>query len=128
MAAGKPMLSEASTSGASTSCSASSSSGSTEVPPPAGAVNLLEHIERLRVEKRRLKEERRLLTKTLKNAEKRKSRLKKRARQLSDQDLVDVLQLRHTASAGQTGATASAPGPAPPESVGGQTGPSGAAD
>ncbi len=34
------------------------------------------------------------MTKELKNAQKRKQRLKKRAKQLSDTDLVSVLQLR----------------------------------
>jgi hypothetical protein len=34
------------------------------------------------------------VTKELKNAQKRKQRLKKRAKQLSDTDLVSVLQLR----------------------------------
>jgi hypothetical protein len=39
------------------------------------------------------------VTKELKNAQKRKQRLKKRAKQLSDTDLVSVLQLRATEKA-----------------------------
>ncbi len=44
------------------------------------------------------------MTKELKNAQKRKQRLKKRAKQLSDTDLVSVLQLRASEKAVVTAA------------------------
>ena len=70
---------------------------------------LLQHIERLRVEKKDLKAERVRLTKELKNATKRKTRLKKKARQLSDADLVAVMQMRSESAAPQTAATQDRP-------------------
>jgi hypothetical protein len=81
--------------------SASSSSGTSglaallaEVPGPAGGEQLGESIARLKREQDDVRAKRKLVTKELKNAQKRKARLKKRAKQLSDTDLVSVLQLR----------------------------------
>ena len=85
------------------STSTTSSSATTEGVPDEP---LQRHIDRLRAEKRRLKEERRVLQKTLKNAEKRKARLKKKARQLSTKDLFDVLALREDVQAQKAAADA----------------------
>ena len=81
--------------------SASSSSGSAglaallaDVPGPAGGEQLGDAIARLKVEQDAVRANRKRVTKELKNAQKRRRRLKKRARQLSDTDLVSVLQLR----------------------------------
>ena len=81
--------------------SASSSSGSAglaallaEVPGPAGGEQLGDAIARLKREQDDVRANRKRVTKELKNAQKRKQRLKKRAKQLSDTDLVSVLQLR----------------------------------
>ena len=81
--------------------SASSSSGSAglaallaEVPGPVGGEQLGESIARLKREQDDVRANRKRVTKELKNAQKRKQRLKKRAKQLSDTDLVSVLQLR----------------------------------
>ena len=51
-------------------------------------------IDRLKEEQAALRAEKKKVAKALKNAEKRRSRLKKKARQLSDTDLVAVLQIR----------------------------------
>jgi hypothetical protein len=48
----------------------------------------------LKGEQEAVRADRKRVTKELKNAQKRKQRLKKRAKQLSDADLVSVLQLR----------------------------------
>jgi hypothetical protein len=48
----------------------------------------------LKREQDAVRADRKRVTKELKNAQKRKQRLKKRAKQLSDADLVSVLQLR----------------------------------
>ena len=53
-------------------------------------------IARMKEEQKNMKDAKNKLTKDLKNAEKRRSRLKKRARALSDADLVAVLQMRGT--------------------------------
>ncbi len=81
--------------------SASSSSGSAglaallaEVPGQVGGEQLGESIARLRREQDAVRANRKRVTKELKNTPKRKQRLKKRAKQLSDTDLVSVLQLR----------------------------------
>ena len=55
---------------------------------------LLTGIARLKAEQALLRAERKRVVKELKNAEKRRTRLRKRARQLSDADLVAVLQMR----------------------------------
>jgi len=70
--------------------------------------DLVAKVEALKAEQARLKQKRRENAKELRNAERRKKRLKKRARQLSDQDLVAVLKMRRTAAAG---AAAAAPPP-----------------
>jgi hypothetical protein len=48
----------------------------------------------LKVEQDAVRANRKRVTKELKNAQKRKQRVKNRAKQLSDTDLVSVLQLR----------------------------------
>ena len=47
-------------------------------------------------EQSKLREDRKKVSKDLKNAEKRRSRLKKKARQLSDGDLLTVIEMRHS--------------------------------
>ena len=87
--------------------------GTTAGPPPPAAVNgaassapeapansappardLGRDIERLKAEQAEARVARRLISKNLKNLERRKRRLKQKARQLSNQDLVQVLMLR----------------------------------
>ena len=55
---------------------------------------LSEHIAMLREEQAAAKEKRAKLARELKNTERRKSRLRKRARLLTDEDLLQVLMLR----------------------------------
>jgi hypothetical protein len=59
-----------------------------------GDSELLASIERLKTEQNALRSERKRVAKELKTMEKKKSRLKKRARQLSDADLLQVLMMR----------------------------------
>ena len=49
-----------------------------------------------------MRAERKRISKELKNAEKRRTRLRKRARQLSDANLVAVLQMRETDSSARS--------------------------
>ena len=79
--------------------------------------NLLDHINTLKEEQAAIRARRQLVNKELKNAQKRKRRLKARVRQLTDKDLVDVLLMRGAdgpvaaASGGpQTGGTGGAAG------------------
>ena len=51
-------------------------------------------IQALKAEQKRAREEKIKITKELRNAEKRRQRLKKRAKQLSDSDLLAVMTLR----------------------------------
>ena len=60
----------------------------------AGELRILPEIMRLRMEQKALQDQHKQIQKDLKNAEKRRSRLKKRARQLTDEDLLAVFQLR----------------------------------
>ena len=55
---------------------------------------MLEEIQRLKEEQRKLRLDKKQVAKDLKNAERRRGRLKKRAKLLSDTDLVAVLSLR----------------------------------
>jgi len=76
---------------------------------PAGGVkahDILGNIKLLKEQQLALKEQRRLVSKMLKNEEKRKSRLKKRARQLSDHDLLAVLKMRDDLSKDNSAAPA----------------------
>ena len=84
--------------------SASSASGSSgtagiaallaDAAGPANSEQLGDAIARLKGEQDAVRDHRKRVTKELKNAQKRKQRLQKRAKQLSDTDLVSVLQLR----------------------------------
>ena len=82
---------------------------------------LLSGIARLKAEQTHLRAERKRVVKELKNAEKRRTRLRKRARQLSDADLIAVLQMRESTtgesvagnSTGVTGTAASSAASAP---------------
>lgn len=65
--------------------------------PRDKAVPLMESIRLLKEQQLRLKTEKQLVQKELKNACKRRNRLKKRARQLTDADLVEVLLMRKDA-------------------------------
>lgn len=73
--------------------------------------DILGSIARLKAEQLRLREEKRVIAKQLKNEEKRRTRLKKRARLLSDGDLVALLKMRsdgESASAASDRASAAA--------------------
>ena len=65
--------------------------------------DLLASIERLKQEQKELKAHRKRVCVELKNAEKRRKRLRQRARQLSDADLVQVLRMRQAATASTDG-------------------------
>ena len=65
-----------------------------DISKPAGVEQLGDAIKRLKAEQDAVRADRKRVTKELKNAQKRKQRLKKRAKQLSNEDLVSVLQLR----------------------------------
>ena len=99
----------------------------THVRPPnvlAANTDLFPAIQRLKEEQARLRAEKKRVAKELKNAEKRRSRLKRKAKQLTDGDLLAVLQMRavekERANADFAAATAAAasgtPTPATPPS------------
>ena len=73
-----------------------------------GDLALLPEIERLKAEQKRIRSEREKVRKDLKNAEKRRSRLKRKAKQLSDGDLLQVMQMRTAEKAARTSADPSA--------------------
>ena len=60
-------------------------------------IDILGHIKRLKEQQKNLKDERKRVSKVLRNEEKRRMRLRKRARQLSDGDLVALLKMRSDA-------------------------------
>jgi hypothetical protein len=72
----------------------------------AGQDSLLDAIAALKSEQKALRTQRRQVAKDLKNAERRRSRLKKRARLLSDQDLAQVISMRAAAGAASGGSPA----------------------
>ena len=57
--------------------------------------DLLDEIEALKVQQKQAKEAKTAITKDLRNANRRRQRLKKRAKALSDQDLLAVISLRN---------------------------------
>ena len=56
--------------------------------------SILDDIASLRAQQKKLREDKKALSKNLRNAEKRRSRLKKRAKALTDADLLAVISLR----------------------------------
>ena len=60
-------------------------------------IDILGHIKALKEQQNNLKDERKRVSKVLRNEEKRRMRLRKRARQLSDGDLVALLKMRSDA-------------------------------
>ena len=60
-------------------------------------IDILGHIKALKEQQKKLKDERKRVSKVLRNEEKRRMRLRKRARQLSDGDLVALLKMRSDA-------------------------------
>ena len=68
--------------------------------PPADGRDVKETLQqsimRLKAEQAAAKSAKRAVAKSLRNAQKRASRLKKRARQLTDNDLVEVLKMRES--------------------------------
>ena len=78
------------------------------------ATDLKGQIESLKVQQQGIKRQRMHVTKALRNAVKRKNRLQKRARMLSNDDLSTVMLLRHQAAAaaslaGEASGSAAAP-------------------
>ncbi len=59
------------------------------------------HIEEMKKEQLALRQKRKDLAKDVKNAKKRQSRLRKKARQMTDEDLVTVLLMRKDAKPGK---------------------------
>ena len=94
---------------------AASSSGevTAETPKQQAAIfNIHAEVDRLQKEQAELKKERKRVASALKNAQRKKQRLKSRAKQLSDEELLAVIQLRRDekskkASGGVTEPTAS---------------------
>ena len=72
-------------------------------PVAARRINLTDNIARMKLEQARLKAERMRVMKELKNATKRKNRLKRRARMLTDNDLVELITMRAVGAAGADG-------------------------
>ena len=60
----------------------------------ATGTNLLKQIASLKAEQKELRAKKKKISQTLRNAERRRSRLRKKAKLLSDADLVDVLRVR----------------------------------
>ena len=76
-----------------------SDSGTSEIAVPAmakatGPSPLNKHIQQLKEQQAALKTQKKALQKNLRNAERKRRRLRERARQLTDDDLVSVLLMR----------------------------------
>lgn len=69
---------------------------------------LLDTIGRLKKQQRDMKAERKRLASELRNAEKRRARLRTKAKQLSDQDLLDVLKMRASGASSTSASSGSA--------------------
>ena len=95
----------------SASSGASVTSGSAGPMETPACDNILGNIQKLKAQQRELKEERKKISAQLRNEEKRRSRLRKRARMLSDNDLVALIKMRNASteasSAASTGTASS---------------------
>ena len=76
---------------------------------------LLQQIQKLKAEQKAARERRKVVNKEIKNAERRQRRLKTRARQLTNDDLLEVVMLRGDAraSTAQSSSAAAMPDTAP---------------
>lgn len=72
-------------------------------------IDILGNIKALKEQQKTLRDERKRVSKQLRNEEKRRMRLRKRARQLSDGDLVAVLKMRTDAKAESASAAVEPP-------------------
>ena len=84
--------------------------------PPEKGSDLLKEIERLKEEQKKQRADRARLAKDLKNAEKRRTRLKTKAKMLSENDLQEVLGMRAREAALKKMAAESATSEASPQS------------
>ena len=82
------------TAGAAAPAHAGTAAPAAAEPVAARRITLTDNIARMKLEQARLKAERMRVMKELKNATKRKNRLKRRARMLTDNDLVEVITMR----------------------------------
>lgn len=87
---------------------AASSTGGTSASSGTHCGDLLEGIERLKKEQQDFKAQKKRVTKDLKNAQRKRKRLRLNARQLSDSDLVEKLQMRQASSSSTSPAPQSA--------------------
>lgn len=71
-------------------------------------------ILKLREEQEAVRARKKELSRAMKNEKRKQTRLRKRARQMSDEDLVAVLMMRRDAQAGSRGSAASAAGTTTP--------------
>lgn len=78
------------------------------VEKAASPESLAVRIEKLKAEQAALIEQKKKTSKDLKNAERKRRRLKQKARTLSDDDLVQLLQLRNAAPAEASGEASAA--------------------
>lgn len=76
--------------------------------------DLLGCIKALKEQQKQMRNDRKRIAKDLRNAEKRRVRLRKRARQLSDDDLVALIRMRKDSASAAVAAAAAAPAPAEP--------------
>ena len=76
------------------SSEASASSSSTGGVPESQTADILGNIQKLKGQQKALKDQRKKIASQLRNEEKRRNRIRKRARQLSDTDLVALLKMR----------------------------------
>ena len=82
-----------------------SSTSKVHAPGSATADPLMDQIAKLKTSQKRLREEKLSISKDLRNAERRKKRLRTRAKQLTDDDLVAVLRMRKDIRDRGTGST-----------------------
>ncbi len=91
--------------------SAAGGAAATTAASAVGASALLSEIQRLKEEQKSLRDGRRRVAKELRNAEKRRQRLRKKARLLSDADLVQVIGMRQAAAEAQPKSSRGVPAP-----------------
>ena len=100
---------------------AASSTDGVSLPPAVGAgpagSPLLAEIALLKQQQKDLRDERKRVQKDLKNAERKRTRLRKKARQLSDSDLIAVLAMRHDGPAAEKAAAKTEEAPVPAASA-----------
>ena len=109
--AAAPALGQLEGAASSEPCGSSGSTGAAAVP---NATDILGNIQKLKEQQKKMKEDRKKIAAMLRNEERRRNRIRKRARQLSDGDLLSLIKMRKDTTEAAAASSSASTGTAEP--------------